>query len=115
MKAIAYILIVSLAFMGLNRLMHGINNHAPVAESLCSMDCCGSEDDCGEDKEATDHAPDHQCPTGCDCSCCFHLTAINYQFMSLPGAHMQTYHYGHYHDNYHFDYFIPLFQPPRLG
>ena len=100
MKAIAYILIVSLAFMGLNRFMHGMENQMPVAEASCQMDCCGS---------------DHQCPPGCDCDCCFHLTAINYQFMSLLGADMQTYHFGNYQDSYHFDYFIPLFQPPRLA
>jgi hypothetical protein len=115
MKAIAYILIVSLAFMGLNRFMHGMANPEPKAEALCHMDCCGSEDECGGDEETTDHDPDHQCLPGCDCGCCFHLTAINYQFMSLPGADVQTYHYGNYQDSYHFDYFIPLFQPPRLG
>ncbi len=108
MKAIAYILIVSLAFMGLNRFMHGMANPEPKAEVSCQMDCCG-------DEETTEHGSDHQCPPGCDCGCCFHLTAINYQFMSLPGADVQTQHYGNYQDSYHFDYFIPLFQPPRLA
>ena len=115
MKAIAYILIVSLAFMGLNRFMHGMENPLPNAEISCHMDYCAQEDDCGADKETTDHDPDHQCPPGCDCGCCFNLTAINYQFMSLPGADVQSYHYGHHQDNYYFDFFIPLFQPPRLA
>jgi len=115
MKVIAYILIVSLAFMGLNRFMHGMENPMPVAEASCQMDCCATEDDSEKDEESTEHNPDHECPPGCDCSCCFHLTAINYQFMSLAGAEMRTYHYGHFQDNYNFDFFIPLFQPPRLG
>ena len=115
MKAVAYILIVSLAFMGLNRFIHGMGNPLPEDEISSHMDCCADEDDCGADEETTDQGRDHQCPPGCDCGCCFHLTAINYHFMSLIGAEMKTYHYGHFQDNYHFDFFIPLFQPPRLG
>jgi hypothetical protein len=115
MKAFAYILIVSLALMGLNRFMHGMEN--PRAEDAISrhMECCADEDECGADEATPDQDSDHQCPPGCDCGCCFHLTAIHYQFMSLPGADMETYHYGQHQDNYYFDFFIPLFQPPRLG
>ena len=79
------------------------------------MDCCADEDDCEADEETTNQGPDHQCPPGCDCGCCFQITAINYQFMSLAGADVQSYHYGQHQDNYYFDFFIPLFQPPRLG
>jgi len=101
--------------MGLNRFMHGMEVRVSVEEALCQMDCCDSEDDYQGHEEATDHESDHKCPPGCACGCCFHLTAIHYQFMSLPGADVQTYHYGQLHENYQFDYFIPLLQPPRLG
>lgn len=115
MKAIAYILIVSLALMGLDRFVHGMENPNPLAEASCLLDCCSSDSDCGDDQENDKHKPEHQCPADCDCGCCFHFTAIQFQFMSLAGTEVQSYHYGTFRDNYHFDFLFPHFQPPRFS
>lgn len=111
MKIIAYILLVCLVFMGMNRFMHGLEAQMQVADLSCEMDCCASDDDCEEEE---DSSIDHSCSPGCDCDCCFHITAIQYQFISIPTAEVQSYHFGNYSNNYRFEFFIPPFQPPRL-
>jgi len=112
MKAIAYILLVCLVLMGMNRFMHGMEAQVDEMEMSCDMDCCGSHDECEKEE---DSSSEHTCPPGCDCGCCFHITAIHYQFMSIPAADLQSYHFGSYSNNYQFEFFIPLFQPPRLA
>jgi len=110
MKFFAYIALVSLIFMGVNRFMHGLQPHVDAVEMACDMDCCDSHDDCEKEE---DSQSDHQCPPGCDCDCCFHITAINYQFISVLAAEVQSHYYGSYLNNYQFEFLIPLFQPPR--
>ena len=112
MKVIAYILLVSMVLMGTNRFMHGMDSLTNEVEMSCDMDCCASHDDCDSEEHPE---TDHNCPPGCDCGCCFHITAIYYQFTDVPAADIQSYHFAGYLNNYQFEYFIPLFQPPRLA
>lgn len=112
MKVTAYIVLLSLLTMGATRFMHGMEEPVTQVEMSCEKDCCDSHDDC--EKEA-DTSSEHSCPPGCDCDCCFHITALNYHFISVPGATVQSFHYVSYQISYTFEYFTPLFQPPRLG
>ena len=112
MKITAYILLVSLVLMGMNRFMHSIESPVNETEMSCDMDCCGSDDDCEKEENSS---ADHNCPPGCDCGCCFQITAVHYQFISIPAVEVRSYHYGNYFNIYQFEYFIPLFQPPRLA
>ena len=112
MKITAYILLVGLIVMGMNRFVHGIEPPANATEMSCEMDCCGADDDCEKEEESS---ADQSCPEGCDCGCCFHITAIHYQFLSIPAAEFQSYHFVNYFNNYQFEFFIPLFQPPRMA
>ena len=113
MKLVAYILIVSLGLLGMNRFMelpHEVMH--PVEHSGTTDCCCDHEDDCqsGSEKDTS-----HACHGECDCSCCFHITGITYQFISVPVATVQTYIYGDYINDYYFEFTTPLFQPPRMG
>lgn len=112
MKVTAYIIFLSLMTMGATRFMHGMEKPETLVEMSCEKDCCDSHDDF---EKETDSSSEHSCPPGCDCVCCFHITALKYHFLSLPGATFQSIHYGSYHNSYTFAYFTPLFQPPRLG
>lgn len=98
--------------MGINRFMHGIEQPVHVTEMSCEMDCCDSHDDCEQEE---DSGSDQSCPSGCDCDCCFQITAIRYQFMSVPGATVQSYHFASFRNSYHFEYYTPLIHPPRLA
>lgn len=110
MKLTAYILLISMILLGMNRFMHGVDAQVEKMEMSCDMDCCASHDDC---EKEDDSASDHDCPTGCDCGCCFHITAMYYQFIPMPASEVQSYHYAGYTNTYQFEFFIPLFQPPR--
>lgn len=121
MKLASYILITTMVLLGLNSIMEDINLH-PATEVTCS--CCGTNDDSPEcpasdyscEKGEAGHEDDsNRCPAGCDCSCCFHLVAIEYHF--LPGFVVAplTMYYGDYSNTYHFEFQAPLFQPPRFS
>ena len=119
MKLIAYILVCSMVFLGLNRFTESLSFQDPQAEMACDMDCCESHDDCCGDEAADDQGDqdgsDHRCPSGCDCSCCFQVVAIEYHILTFFGAAPQAAHYAAYHNSYHFEYLTPLFQPPRFS
>jgi hypothetical protein len=99
-----------MVLLGMNRFMHGVEAQVEKMEMSCEMDCCDSHDDCEKEDDASS---DHNCPAGCDCACCFHITAMYYQYIPMPASEVQSYHFAGYINTYHFEYYIPLFQPPR--
>lgn len=125
MKILAYIMVVGIGMLGMNRF--AIVNHFNLAETeqSCGLEsaggaCDGASGDEAEspragDKEEGDLA--HTCPNdcNCDCSCCYHIMAITYQFLSVPETTKQSHDYGIYINKYHFEFYIPLFEPPRNG
>ncbi|MCK5136425.1 MAG: hypothetical protein KAR19_11605 [Bacteroidales bacterium] len=113
MKITAHIIVFSLIFLGINWFMEVMEPGRLQTELTCEMDCCASHDDCEQEQEGQEH--DHTCPSGCDCDCCFHIMAIEYRFLTMSDVEYQSCHYGSYFNNYFFDYYTPLFQPPRLG
>lgn len=112
MKITAYILVIGMVMIGLNRFMEVMTYSEPQSELACEMDCCHSHADCDPEEEPGE---DHSCPPGCDCSCCFHLVAIDYQFITSSELAKQPVHYGIYSENYFFHFSNDIFQPPRLG
>ena len=125
MKLVAYILVIGLGILGMNRFMIGTQFVIEETEQTCHVECCGSGDgsagmekcehetESGDAEEGNDLT--HTCPKGCDCSCCYHITAITYHFISIPFSTVQSYHYGSYINEYHFEFKTPLFEPPRFG
>jgi len=121
MKFIASILIISMSILGLNRFAEGIGFGSTLSETemACSMDCCDQDQECcghgSSDEQDNQEGRDHQCPHDCDCSYEFQLVAIEYHFMTSFVMAPKAVQYGNYTDTYHFEYFKPLFQPPRFG
>lgn len=113
MKLVAYILISCLMLLGLNGFVEKPDHTQHQTEMACEMDCCASTDDCEEEEQESGH--DHSCPPGCGCDCCFHIMAIEYQFLDIADVLPQMYYFGTLHNGYHFEYATPIFQPPRLG
>lgn len=119
MKVLAYILIVSMSFLGLNRFKVSLDWMAQETELLCSMDCCSSH---GDEQESEDEAKaedepekDMQCSGGCDCTSSIQILALGIHFQSPPELFPRTFNHGSYHEEYHFEYLLPHFQPPRMA
>jgi hypothetical protein len=113
MKAIATILIIGMSLLGMNQFINRPVADPVRVEQSCEKDCCGTHVECGDEKEGSDLA--HTCPNSCDCSCCYHVMAVTFQFLSLPGNSVQAHHYVPQENDYFFEYNSPLFQPPRMG
>jgi len=125
MKLIAYILVIGIGILGMNRFMIGTQFVMQETEQTCHIECCGGGDgsvgvekyahetESGDEEDGIDLT--HTCPNVCDCSCCYHIMAITYLFISAPFTMVQSYHYGEYINDYHFEYKTPLFEPPRFG
>jgi hypothetical protein len=123
MKVFAYILIVSMSLLGLNRSMVSFDNMAPQTEQTCSVDCCYSHDaSCCNEDEAQDEAEaedepkkDIRCSGNCDCTSSIQVLALGIHIQSPPGLFSRTINHGSYHEEYYFEYLLPHFQPPRMA
>lgn len=123
MKILAFILIVSMAFLGLNRFMVALDWMAPATELSCSMDCCTDDEGscCGDqehgDEQETEDESDHdnQCQGGCDCSYSIQIVAIGIHFQSPLELSPRLFDHGVYHDSSYNEYLNPHFQPPRMA
>lgn len=113
MKGIAIILTGCLLFLGSEHLRETYQLPGQAVDIACGSDCCDADDDHHSGEEPCDG--DHDCLPGCNCSCHFHITAITFMFMELPGSVVQSYHYGHYMNSYTFEYTDNFLQPPRFG
>ncbi len=117
MKGLAIILTACILLLNVEILMDNFQlSGETVAMECCSGNCSGCCDPEGEQHE--DQAPcepDQDCAPGCDCSSQYQISAITYRFMELSGAMVQSYHYGHYMNNYTFQYSANFLQPPRFG
>ena len=69
-----------------------------------------------QDREQTGESGDHDhvCPFGCDCGCCIHILAIEFHYYANPGILQQPFHFTLYRNDYRFDFYTPVFEPPRL-
>lgn len=119
MKVLAYILVVSMSLLGLNRSMVSLNNLAPQTELNCSMDCCSGH---GDEQESEDEAKaedepekDIRCSGGCDCTSSIQVLALGIHFQNPPELYPRTFNHGSYHEEYYFEYLLPHFQPPRMA
>lgn len=117
MKGIAIILAACLLFVSTENLWASFQlpeEGSPVeCCSDCGSDCCSTEENQQDSKAPCEE--DQQCPPGCDCSCQYQITALNYSFMELSGSVVQSYHYGPYTNSYSFEYSDDFLQPPRFG
>ena len=127
MRVLAFILIVSMGFLGLNRFMVALEWMAPQTEQTCSTDCCTSHDACCcseheegdvqeielETEDGTEK--DTQCSGGCDCTYTVQILAIGIHFQASPELFSRTFNHGSYHEEYCFEYLLPHFQPPRMA
>lgn len=123
MKVLAYILIVSMSFLGLNKFKVSLDNMTPQTELNCSMDCCSSLDACccneheGGDEHESEDVPekDIQCSGDCDCTYSLQVLALGIHVQASPVLVSRTFNYVSYHEEYHFEYLLPHFQPPRMA
>jgi len=123
MKVLAYILIVSMSFLGLNKFKVSLDNMATQTELNCSMDCCSSHDACccnedeSQDEAKAEDEPekDIRCSGGCDCTSSIQVLALGIHIQSPPGLFSRTFKHGSYHEEYYFEYLLPHFQPPRMA
>ena len=118
MKLIASILIISMVFLGLSGFAEGLSIQGQQSLMSCGMDCCDQHGDCCGDETPYDQGSQEdqdKCLPDCDCSYEFQLVAIEYHFVSSYGIAPKAVHYGNYTNTYHFEYFKPLFQPPRFS
>jgi hypothetical protein len=113
MKLLAYILSCSLVVFGFNGLMETPDHPLSGVEVALDAGCCAEDHDCEQEEQHPGH--DHTCPSGCNCCCCFHLVAIEYQIyeslLELPLID----HFRPIQDSYHYEFATHLFHPPRLG
>ena len=112
MKIIAYILVINLVMLGMNRFLEVMTYAEQNSDQACEMNCCQTEHDCDAGEQGD--KDEHSCPSGCDCNCCFRLVAIEYQFLTLSVTANQTMHYASFTNEYRFDYNSPVFQPPEM-
>jgi len=117
MKSISFILIISMIgalVMPLTGTPH-VCEHHPVAKSH-TMDCCSMNVNQPADthKDATGHNDhQHNCTYLCTCGC--HVLAFTMQFFSFSPASSFTILDQQLTNTYSFDYFVSVWQPPRLG
>ncbi len=116
MKVSAYIFLLSLMILGSYPLIQHLQIPAePSALSGGSCCCSDAQDSCADEGADQEENKGHDCDTGCDCGCQFHLNAIQFQFNNLQVAEENEYHYGEYCNVYTFEYFSLHIPPPRLG
>lgn len=122
MKFIAFILIVSMGFLGLNRFLVAGELLTAQSEMSCGMDCCCSQEtSCCDDpeydhQESDDKAEkDLQCMGGCDCSYSIHITAVATHVQSSIRLGSRFFEHGSIQNHYFFEYLPPHFQPPRMA
>ena len=113
MKPIVYILIGSLLFVGVNRFLRHIDQVNVKTELVCDMDCCDTHEEVDDQNQDSDG--DRACPSGCNCDCCFHIVAIEYQFLTISVVAPRVYFFGSYSNEYNFHYYTPIFEPPRFS
>jgi len=116
MKGIAIILMGCMFFLNAGNLLGNIYFPGEaVVMDCCSDDCSGcwdSDEDQQDNREPCD--TEEECPSSCDCSYQYQITAISYSFIELSGATVQSYHYGHYVNSYSFEFIHNFLQPPRF-
>ena len=115
MKVLAYILIVSMSLLGLDRFMVSFDRMAPQTELKCSMDCCSSHDACCCNEHEGGDEQDTHCSGGCDCTYSLQVLALGIHVQASPDLVSRTFNYVSYHEEYHFEYLLPHFQPPRMA
>jgi hypothetical protein len=121
MKAFAFILILSMGLLGLNRFTMALDSVTPQTELSCSMDCCTNHDtwDCddhsSEEKQEPEETPEKgpECSGGCDCSYSIQILAMECLVQSQTDLTPRVFNHASFQENYYFDYLIPHFQPPR--
>jgi hypothetical protein len=116
MKAYVYIFLFSLAVLGSYPLIQHLQ--VPLEQNISgTVSCCcdPSEDSCCEIPADQDEEKSHDCDSGCDCACKYHVNALYFQFSNLQVAEEQEYHYGEYVNAYSFEFFSLHIPPPRLG
>lgn len=110
---LAYILACNLMLFGLNGIIN-IHDHATShVEMAGESDCCTGDHDSDRDDQHAGH--DHTCPSGCDCCCCYHMVAIEYQLKESAAGLPLIDHICALHDDYQFQFTTHLFHPPRIG
>jgi hypothetical protein len=122
MKIIAFILIVSMGFLGLNRFMSAFEWLAPQAELSCSMECCGGQSGCcccdphGDKDQNPDNETGNgnQCQAACDCASFVQIIAIGTPVQSPVELSPHLFVHGIYSEHYQSRYLPPHFQPPRM-
>lgn len=117
MKIIASILAVCVLLLNTGNLLENMHSHDHAEIAL--MESCSDQDSscCDTEEKHQDHNlpcnADHDCTTGCNCSCGLHFAALIFEFMELNGVVVQSYHYGNYLNTYTFEYLDDFLQPPR--
>lgn len=111
MKGLAYILISCLLFLGTESLRETFHFPGNNADIVCESDCCG----CHEDQGNKSCDEDHDCESDCNCCHHFQITALEYKYLEVPGATVQSYHFGHYLNSYSYQYTDNFLQPPRFA
>jgi hypothetical protein len=111
MKGLAFILILSMGLLGLNRFTDALEWMAPQTELSCELDCCidqGQEENQEKDPENTG-----QCQSACDCSYSIQIASMEIPIQSPLELSSKNYNHGSFHELYYFEYLLPHFQPPR--
>lgn len=113
MKGLAYILISCLLFLGTEHLPEVFQLPGSEADIACETDCCGCQEDHPQRNNTCDD--DHDCESDCNCCHHFQITALEYSYLEVPGATVESYHYGNYLNSYSYEYTDNFLQPPRFA
>jgi hypothetical protein len=114
MKLTAIILILGMLLPFADRMANVYEINRPESELCCHTTAQALPHHSDKHHEKDGHN-DHMCLPGCHCYCCFHMIAIEYLFHASPEILDRPFHYIVYRNDYYFDFYTPVFEPPRLG
>lgn len=123
MKGLAYILILSLGLLSLNRFTDYVDLPGLQMELSCEQDCCccdfepGCEDHHKEESQDAEKENKNsgQCTGNCDCSQSIQIASMELPSQDPVELSSLTFDFGSVSELYFFEYQIPHFQPPRVA
>lgn len=117
MKIIAYILLVGMLSLGLNKYIESPDLMVSSTELSCDMDCCCQSDDGCEAHEGCEDESEKEkkCHCACDCSLSIQIVVLGQYFQDIPKLASRAFDYGFGFDYYQSEYLSPQSQPPRIA
>jgi hypothetical protein len=117
MKGLAFLLILSMGLLGLNRFTMATDSVTPQTELSCNMDCCTNHATwcCNDHSSEEKPKKGTECSGGCDCSYSVQIVAMECPVQSPLDLTPRIFDHVSFQENYYFEYPFPHFQPPRIA